>query len=64
MEPAAEREGAPPQWLPHSAGQSIDRSYFRAHRTQITAASQRCLQDDKVVVVTQRCLQSMDGGRQ
>src|SRR5580765_1749881 len=31
MEPAAEREGAPPQWLTHPRGKSIDPPYFCAH---------------------------------
>jgi hypothetical protein len=62
MEPAAEHERALSQWLTHPRGQSIDVPHFRAHRSQITAASQRRLQDDKIVVVTQFCLQSIEFG--
>ena len=64
MEPAAEREGAPPQWLTHPRGKSIDLPDFRAHRSKVTAASQRGRQDDKIVVVTQFCLQSFEFGNE
>ena len=62
MEPAAEREGPPSQWLTHPSGQSIDYSYVRPHRTQLAAPSQRCRQDDKIVVITQFGLQTMEVG--
>ena len=64
MEPSAERERAPSQWLTHPRGKSIDLPHFRAHRSQITAASERCSQDDKIVVVTQFCLQSVEFGNE
>src|SRR5262245_2880888 len=64
MKPAAERERAPSQWLTHPRGKSIDVPHFRPHRSQITAASQRRPQDDKVVVVTQFCLQSIELGNE
>jgi hypothetical protein len=52
MEPETERERAASQWLAHPHGKSIDLPHFRAHRSQLTAASQRCPQDHKIVVVT------------
>ena len=64
MEPAAERECAPSEWLTHPCGKSINLPHFRAHRSQITAASQRCPQNDKVVVVTQLCFQSIELGNE
>ena len=60
MEPAAERERASSQWLTHPRGKSIDLPHFRTHRSQITTASQRCLQHDKIVVVTQGGLQLLE----
>ena len=64
MEPAAERERAPPQWLTHPPGKSIDLPHLRAHRSQIAAAPDRCPQDNKIVVVTQFCLQSIEFGNE
>ena len=64
MQPAAERKCAPSQRLAHPRGKSIDLPHFGAHRSQITAGSQRCLQDDKIVVVTQFCLQTLEVGNE
>ena len=64
MEAAAERERAPPQGLTHSCGQSINLPHFLAHRSQITAAPQRSPEDDKIVVITQFCLQSIEFGNE
>ena len=62
MQPAAERERAPPQWLTHPRGKTIDLPDVRAHRSQIAAASQRCRQDDEIMVITQFCLQPFEVG--
>jgi hypothetical protein len=64
MEPAAKPERAPSQCLTHPPGKAIDLPYFRPHRSQITAAPQRGRQDDKIVVVTQFCLQSIEVGKE
>src|SRR6185503_9025993 len=63
-EPATERERAPSEWLTRPLGESIDLPYLRAHRSQFTAASQRCRQDDQIVVVTQFCFQSLELGNE
>jgi hypothetical protein len=64
MEPTAEPERALSQWLAHPRGKSIDLPNVHAHRSQIAAASQRCRQDDQIVVVTQLRLQSIELGKE
>jgi hypothetical protein len=64
VDAAAQRERAPPQGLAHPCGKSIDLPYFGAHRPQIAAASQRCCQNDEIVVVTQFCLQLFELGNE
>jgi hypothetical protein len=64
MEPSAERERAPPQLLTHPRGKTIDLPDVRAHRSQIAAGSQRCRQDDEIVVISQFCLQPLQFGNQ
>ena len=64
MDPVAERERASPQWPTHTCGKSIDLAHFRAHRWQVATAPQRGREDDKIVVVTQFCLQSFQAGNE
>ena len=64
MHPATEYERAPPQWLTHPRGQTIDPPDVRAHRSQIAAGSQRCRQDDEVMLVTQFRFQSLEVGNE
>ena len=60
MQPAAERERTPPQRPTHPRGKTLDLPDVGAHRSQIAAASQRCRQDDEIMVITQFCLQPFE----
>ena len=64
MHPAAECERAPLQRLTHPRSKTIDSPDVRAHRSQIATGSQRCRQDDEVMLVTQFCFQSLEIGNE
>jgi len=52
----------PPQRLTHPRGKTVDPSNVCTHRPEIAASSQRCRQDDQIVLIAQFCLQPLEVG--
>ena len=64
MRPKPDRERTPPQQLTHPGGKTPHLSYLRADGSQLATTSQRCFQNDEIVVIAQVCFEPFQVGNQ